>query len=190
MKVHIQSSTCCWSPLSVFWLDAPEKFIPFSYKHLNRLIAWPPSIVPHFIPREGSPSVFSGSVLTFIQCFPIFLTPKKVKKPFYLTSPGQFILIQPFPESLSNEFVCIEMIHNHVFALEVIRSFNCCTERGFSAVVLNKLGNWNHFRGSNHWLFVDRPVDVLSLFYQVIFPSLFTRLFLMHLRKSKNLKVV
>lgn len=69
------------------------------------------------------------------------------------------------------------MIRNHRFILKVIRSFNCCTERGFSAVVLNKLGNGNHFRGLNHWQFVGHPADVFSLFYQVIFPMLFTRLF-------------
>lgn len=107
----------------------------------------------------------------------------------FLSNPGQLILVQPLPELVSDQFVCMEMIDYHRFTMEVIGSFNCRTERRFSVVLLNNLGRWESLQGTEPLMFADHPFDVLSLFYRVLFPALFTRLFLMHLR-SENVKVV
>lgn len=56
-------------------------------------------------------------------------------------------------------------------------------------VLLSKLGKGESLQGAEPLMFVDHPVNVLSLFYRVLFPGLFTRFFLLHL-KSEDLKVV
>lgn len=56
---------------------------------------------------------------------------------------------------------------------------------GFS---LEQAWQWESLQGTEPLMFADHPVDVLYLFYQLLFPTLFTRLFLMHLTKSENLK--
>lgn len=38
----------------------------------------------------------------------------------FLTAPGQFLPLQPLPEFISDEFVCMEMINYHRFTLGVI----------------------------------------------------------------------
>lgn len=61
----------------------------------------------------------------------------------------------------------------------VIRSFNCCAERGLIfAVLLKKLGDGESLQEAEPLIFVDQSVKVLSHFIKFFCSVLFTRLFL------------
>lgn len=59
-------------------------------------------------------------------------------------------------------------------------------QRGFSAAFFSGLGDRESLQGAEPLMFVDHPVNILTWFIKFFCSALFTRLFVMHLRKREN----
>lgn len=59
-------------------------------------------------------------------------------------------------------------------------------QRGFSAAFFSRLGDRESLQGAEPLMFVDHPVNILTWFIKFFCSALFTRLFVMHLRKREK----